>query len=201
MQRRRWRFGFAITVFLVSGFLRVLLHPILGLTVLYSTFFAGIMLSAWYGGLYPGLVTTVLSAIAALVFLLRPLYPVSATTVCDATGLLIFLSVGYLISYLNESFHRTQWDLAQARAGLAKLGAIVESSNEAMTSWDLEQRITSWNPAAERLSGYSAAEVVGSPISRLIAAGAVNPADEMTELLRQGEHIVTRESALVRKSG
>src|SRR6266404_2728073 len=74
-QRRRWRFGFAIAVFLVSGFLRVLLHPILGLTVLYSTFFAGIMLSAWYGGLYPGLVTTVLSGIAALVFLLRPLYP------------------------------------------------------------------------------------------------------------------------------
>src|SRR6266849_8046112 len=81
-----------------------------------------------------------------------------------------------------------------------RMGAIVESSNEAMTSWDLEQRITSWNHAAERLSGYSADEVVGSPISTLIAAGGVRPV-EVTELLRKGEQIGIRESTLVRKSG
>jgi PAS domain S-box-containing protein len=201
MQRRRWRFGVAILVFVLSGLLRVLLHPILGLTVLYTTFFGGIMLSAWYGGLAPGLLTTVLSAIAALIFLLKPLYPFGPRTLSDATGLLLFILVGFLISYLNERLHRSQWQLAEARSGLARMGAVVESSNEAMTSWDLEQRITSWNPAAERLSGYSADEVVGSPISTLIAPGGVNPADELTELLREGENIGIWESTLVRKSG
>jgi len=46
--------------------------------------------------------------------------------------------------------------------------AIVESSNDAIIGETLEGRIISWNPAAERLFGYSAAEIQGQPISVLL---------------------------------
>ena len=48
------------------------------------------------------------------------------------------------------------------------MAAIVESSNDAIYGRDLDGNVTSWNPAAEHLYGYTAEEAVGSHISMLI---------------------------------
>lgn len=65
---------------------------------------------------------------------------------------------------------------------LAFLEAIVEGSDDAIATKTLEGVVTSWNPGAERLFGYSASEIVGRPITVLFPPDRL---DEETDFLRQ----------------
>lgn len=82
-----------------------------------------------------------------------------------------------------------------------QLAAIVESSDDAIYSKDLEGRITSWNGGAERLYGYTAAETVGQPVSMLLPAGHVNEVPSILGRLRRGERVERYESIRRRKDG
>jgi PAS domain S-box-containing protein len=71
-------------------------------------------------------------------------------------------------------------DRRQAQAAQALLSSIVESSEDAIIGRSLEGRIVSWNPAAERLYGYSAAEAIGQPVSLIVP---VERRDELSGIL------------------
>lgn len=71
----------------------------------------------------------------------------------------------------------------------AWLAAVVESSDDAIIGKDMDGIVTSWNPAAERLFGYTAAEMIGRPISLLAAAGRENEMPAILDRLRRGERI------------
>ena len=76
-----------------------------------------------------------------------------------------------------------------------RLAAIVESSDDAIISKDLDGVITTWNRAAERMFGYTAEEVIGKPVSILAAPGHHNEMPEMLAEVRLGrrvEHFETR---------
>ena len=72
---------------------------------------------------------------------------------------------------------------------MARLASIVESSSDAILSKTLDGIITSWNPAAERLYGYTAAEAVGRSIEMLIPAGEANDIPAILARIRAGERI------------
>ena len=83
-------------------------------------------------------------------------------------------------------------------AELREIAAIVESSNDAIIGKRLDGTITSWNPAAERMYGYGAAEMIGSSIELLRAGGA--GAEEIMgflERLGAGERITPVETTRV----
>jgi two-component system, LuxR family, sensor kinase FixL len=91
---------------------------------------------------------------------------------------------------LRESEHRSR-----------SLAAIVESSDDAIISNDLEGAVTSWNKSAERIFGYTADEMVGQSILRLAASGA---GDEMIEILnriKRGQRVDHYETKRRRRDG
>ncbi len=79
--------------------------------------------------------------------------------------------------------------------------AIVESSEDAIISKNLEGIITSWNAGAQRIFGYSEAEVVGKPIAILIPHELLDNDNENQQRLRSGGRIEHYETVRVSKGG
>ena len=82
-----------------------------------------------------------------------------------------------------------------------RLAAIVRWSDEAIVAKDLDGIITAWNPAAERLFGFTAEEAVGRSIRMIVPADRQAEEDEVLRRLRRGEAIDHMETVRVRKDG
>lgn len=83
----------------------------------------------------------------------------------------------------------------------SRLAAIIQSSDDAIIGKTLEGIITSWNPAAEKIFGYTPDEAIGRPISLIIPAdkGAEEP--EILARIRRGERVDHFETTRLRKDG
>ncbi|MCC7010526.1 MAG: PAS domain S-box protein [Acidobacteria bacterium] len=92
-------------------------------------------------------------------------------------------------------------DQMQAGRAQAYLAAIVESSDDAIIAKDLNGIIQSCNASAERLFGYTAAELVGRPVRILIPAERQFEEDDILARMRRGESIDHFETVRVRKDG
>ena len=78
---------------------------------------------------------------------------------------------------------------------------IVETSDDAIVSKDLDGIITSWNRGAERLFGYSAQEIIGKPVTILIPEDRLDEEPEILNRVRRGEHIDHYDTVRRRKNG
>jgi len=83
----------------------------------------------------------------------------------------------------------------------ALLIAIVRSTDDAIISTDLQRLITSWNPAAERLYGYSADDALGAPNEIIIPSDRVAEEDTTVEHLLAGESVTSYETVRLHKDG
>jgi len=114
----------------------------------------------------------------------------------NANGLLVG---GQLIHARWATLDVTERQLAEQ--ALTQFKAMVESVDDAVIGKTLEGTITSWNPAAARLYGYSAEEVIGKPIALLAPPDRVDELPRMLERLRRGERIEHHETTRLRKDG
>lgn len=89
----------------------------------------------------------------------------------------------------------------RAEAVQAQLAAIVENSEDAIVSRNLERRILTWNAAAERLFGYSAAEIIGQSISLLIPPEQETQSMQNRQLLISGQSIPSIDTVRLTKDG
>jgi PAS domain S-box-containing protein len=95
--------------------------------------------------------------------------------------------------------HNTERKMAEESRN--RLAAIVESSEDAIISKNLDAVIVTWNPAAQRIFGYMAEEVIGQPITILIPPELSDEENRILEKLRAGERINHFETIRVTKTG
>jgi PAS domain S-box-containing protein len=88
------------------------------------------------------------------------------------------------------------------KVGIASLlAAVVDSSDDAIISKDLNGTITSWNRGAEMVFGYSASEAIGKPMLMLIPPERVDEESHILGCIRRGEGVDHFETVRVRKDG
>jgi PAS domain S-box-containing protein len=91
--------------------------------------------------------------------------------------------------------------LRQSNASRLRLAAIIDSADDAIVSKDLNGIVSSWNEGASRMFGYSADEMLGQPILRLIPEELHYEEDEILQKIRAGEPINHYETRRTKKNG
>jgi PAS domain S-box-containing protein len=84
---------------------------------------------------------------------------------------------------------------------MSRIAAIVESSEDAIVSKDLDGVIQTWNPAAERLYGYPAAEAVGQWVALITPDDRSAELSQIRERIRRGERIAPFETVRLHRDG
>jgi len=100
-----------------------------------------------------------------------------------------------------SAVHRDVTEQRQAFEVAQRMAAIVEGSDDAIFGRTFEGIITSWNPAAERMYGYSSQEIIGRSIDLLVPEGRVAELEALVAKINAGEAVERLETTRVRKDG
>ncbi len=101
-----------------------------------------------------------------------------------------------MIGVVQDVTDRKKLELVQHR-----LAAVIESSDDAIISKDLRGIIQTWNSGAERIFGYTAAEMIGTSVLRLIPPELRSEEDTILDRQRRGERVEHYETVRVTKTG
>src|SRR5579871_6846660 len=134
LHARRVAYGVAVLATGVSLLLRWLLVPWFDYHAELMTFFPAVILSAYLGGLGPGLVATLLGAAAGKYFFVAPRYSFTIHDPGTAYGLGLFVLAGAVISGLTESLHRSR---RRIEAGRRRMAVTLASIGDAVIATDI----------------------------------------------------------------
>jgi PAS domain S-box-containing protein len=104
-------------------------------------------------------------------------------------------AVGSVVTFIDIGERR------KAQESLQHLGSIVSSSNDAIIGKTLEGIVTSWNPAAEAIYGYSAEEMIGRPVTVFVPPDRQAEFQSIMQRIKDGEVVHHLETVRVRKDG
>jgi two-component system cell cycle sensor histidine kinase/response regulator CckA len=190
------RYGIAILSVIAATMVTWSLWPLMQRS-LFLFFIVAVMLSAWRGGHGPGLVATILSALLSDYFFFPPLHTIGPFDSQAELPLFLFIPVALLVSIFTAESHRARKGLAETSETLE---ATIDASPLAIIAVDTDSNIKTWNPAAERIFGWSAQEVIGGP-------NPIVPKDKLEEyrgLLEQAKlssGFIEREALRLKKDG
>jgi PAS domain S-box-containing protein len=168
-------------------------------------FFGPVIASAWYGGLGPGVLATVLAASVGDYFFLSPLYSLPVSSFGQGLQLGVFVLEALLLSWtiatLKSAKEKAQKQQEILRQSQEIGNLLVDSLKDcAIFTLDFSGRVVSWNVGSERIMGYGAEEITdrhfscfylaedieqGKPEQLLSAAEAEGRAEEEGWRLRK----------------
>jgi PAS domain S-box-containing protein len=158
-------YGVALMCVAVGALIRLPLQPVLQEKVPYITFFLATAVSANYGGMGPGLLTTFLGALLAGLYIVPPIGSLAFGNAGDYLGLFILLAVGSFISYICGK----RLDARRHETALRTLfQQTFDSIGDAVITTDDAKRVRLMNPVAEHLTGWTEEEARGLPVERIL---------------------------------
>ena len=187
--------GAALAVWVALSFWA--LSPILQ-RHLFALLLAAVLLTARFLGFGPAVFCALIATACLDFFGVPPYFSFTLRSVADLELLASFLA----ISLFAGSMAR-QKTLAESRADRTtrEMAAIVESSADAIYSVAMDDTITSWNHAAERLYGYTAEEAAGLPVARLGPPERRDEQERNREIINRGGHVLPYRTERMRKDG
>jgi PAS domain S-box-containing protein len=160
-------------------------------------FVLAVVFIARFYGFGPAVVCTLSSALVLDYSMFRPHIDVPVTQY-ELQRLGLFMLISVLVAGLARQRSRAETRADEVRQQLA---AIVTSSEDAIISFTVDGFVTSWNRGAEALYGYSAAEIIGRPLSVLVPSERIGELEQNLELLNREERVGSYETERLHKSG
>jgi len=200
-------YAVAMAATLAIVVLRLLLSNVLGDSAYFFPFVIAVTVSAWYGGLKPGLLSTALGALAALFFFVPPHYSLRIDDPRIATGLIFFFIANVTISFVCDALHKAlrRVELSEAKAvqhvkdienrdqalrdAQQQLHLITDSMSALVTRCTPDLKY-SWvsKPYADWLQ-RSRKEIIGTAIEDIIGKAAFDVLRPYYQRVLQGETI------------
>jgi PAS domain S-box-containing protein len=181
-------FGLVALSVVCITLLRLPLEPLLHGRAPYALYYLPILWAAWYAGVGPTLVAIALSLGASWAFVVPGEEPGYRASI----ALFLAVSAGMLVM---ARFARAIQDAQFFSA------SVIESSDDAIITKNLDGIIQSWNRGARNLFGYTAEEVIGRPVTILTPPEQMDEETQILERLRRGERLEHFETLRVAKDG
>jgi len=172
IRRVAWRYGVAVASTALTLALRFALTPWVGERPLLILFCFPIILSAYVGGLWPGVLATVITVVGTKILLAPPLYALWFDRPFDVAQWTLMLALGVLVSIVTEALHRSR-RRAQAAAQEAQAArdlvsrnerrfrAMIENGSESFVLLDGNRQCIYASPAVSNVEGFSQDEIIG----------------------------------------
>lgn len=162
------RYGVAVLAVGVALLLMLLLDPWIAMKKTpFILFFGAVMVSAWYGGMGPGLLATLLSAVLSTFFFLHPISPLTLDA-SDSARLLLFVTQGILFSALCNALQTANWrlfiNLMKLQASEERYRRLVDTANEGICTINREGRIDYVNGRMAEMLDYRVEEILDRPV-------------------------------------
>ena len=175
------RYSVAMLATVAAILLRKLLDPLVGPQYPYNTMFLAVVVSAWYGGLGPAIVSMVLGTGAVLYWFVPPYHSFALRSSAEVFGLLIFLLIFAIIAALGESTRRQVAKRETAETALRESEThtrfSLEAANVGTWEWNMTTGNVRWSENMERIHGQAPGSFGGNFESFL---QGVHPEDRET---------------------
>jgi PAS domain S-box-containing protein len=211
--------GIAAVAAAASTAVQLLLDPYIGDSLIFSTYFAAVVVAAAYGGWWPGVLAIVLCVVSADWFFIAPRYTLKIPF--DESGVWIsiatFSAVGLILSGISEVLHRSRaraHSIAEERAAALEaeaaqrevLRVTLGSIGDAVIASDARGRVSYLNATAEQLIGWTSEEAIGRPLKdvfHIINEQSRQPVEDPCErVLRTGRVVgLGNHTVLIAKDG
>ena len=202
--RPAWvRYPAAILCVLIGIGARIALTPTIGPTALPFIFlFPFIAVAAWYGGVGPAALATVLASVASSYFFFEPLFGFGLQPP-ELWSIGAFFLASAIIIAAIQTMHHARGQLIQSHDLLA---TTLASIGDGVILTDAEGRITFLNPVAEGLTKWPLSEAAGRPVAeifRVINEETRRPVENPVDVVlrRGGKAVLTNHSLLIGRDG